>query len=91
MFLDESNNDSREKAFVSSLYKSFRDVVILDENLRTKYPAFKDLLLRIRNGVCTDNDYQLLRTRFASQSHVSSEEIQSFDVIIALFYFATEK
>jgi ElaB/YqjD/DUF883 family membrane-anchored ribosome-binding protein len=86
MFLNEVHDNSVEKSAATFLYQSFADVVILDENLRAKDPVFKDMLLRIRNGVCTDDDYQLLKTRFATQMHVSTDEISCFDDSIRLFY-----
>jgi hypothetical protein len=86
MFLTESYTDSLEKVRATMLYKSFSDVVILDENLRAKDEVFKDLLLRIRNGNCRDGDYELLRTRFSSPKHQSSEELARFDDSVHLFY-----
>jgi hypothetical protein len=86
MFLTESYSDSLEKVRATMLYKSFSDVVILDENLRAKDEVFKNLLLRIRNGNCRDDDYELLRTRFSTLKHLSSEELARFDDSVHLFY-----
>jgi ATP-dependent DNA helicase PIF1 len=86
MFLPPSLDDTLENLRASVLYKSFSDVVILDDNLRAQDEAFKTLLLRLRDGVCTDDDYQLLKSRFATLKHLSSHEISRFDDSVRLFY-----
>ncbi len=72
MFEDPGKYDRRVRGF--GLYSLFNDVVLLTENIRSKNQAWRDLLLRIRDGCTTRADYQLLSTRFKTDENYAEFE-----------------
>ncbi|KAJ7763349.1 hypothetical protein B0H16DRAFT_1210602, partial [Mycena metata] len=63
--------------FGKLLWLSVNTVVMLTENMRQTGPenqAFVDLLARLREGKCTNADYDLLNTRLASRLDIDWQD-----------------
>ncbi len=72
MFEEPGNYARRVRGL--GLYSLFNDVVQLTENIRSKNQKWRDLLLRIRDGITTRADYQWLSTRFKNDDNYAEYE-----------------
>ena len=85
MYTEPTSNDLAQHGH--HIYSMFNTVVILDQVLRQHganpdIARFRDLLLRLRNGCVTEDDWKLLLTRDPSKIHNSDD----FKDAIRLFY-----
>jgi hypothetical protein len=63
----------QENIFGKLLWLSVKTVVILDQVIRQSDKTFVELLHRLRQGRCTDADYDLLNTRQLKKINIMNE------------------
>ena len=57
-----------ERYLGQNLWKQVNRVVLLDEQMRVTDKPYKELLNRLREGQCTDNDFEMLNRRVIGNS-----------------------
>lgn len=73
-----ANNDYEESKVGYEVYRAFNQAVILSQTMRqaADQVTFRDLLLRIRNGTATEEDWMNINNR--SEEELSEEEQKNF-------------
>ena len=67
VFISKSNSDINKQLGIN-LWKQVNSVVLLDEQMRVTDREYQELLNRLREGKCTDNDARILNTRIVGNS-----------------------
>jgi hypothetical protein len=77
------NISSLERLKGKTLYHSFDGAVILEQVQRQRDPTFKQVLEHIAQGKVTNNDYNILKSRFVTS--VSISERKKFDDAVRFY------
>jgi ATP-dependent DNA helicase PIF1 len=85
LFIRPGSNASAKKTHAFMLYKLFTEVIFLKKNFRSKDPRYTELLLRIRNGIQTNEDIVLLEQRFAKSKRPDMTEFPQATTIMLSF------
>ncbi|KAF8181770.1 hypothetical protein BJ912DRAFT_797357, partial [Pholiota molesta] len=81
-----SSSRGQETVFGKLLWLSFKTVVILTESMRQSGPEnarLVELLNRLREGRCTDDDFNLLSTRVLENVTIDWSEWKNVPIIIS--------
>ena len=62
------NQSQKDKKMGIHFWKQVNHIVLLDEQMRVQDQAYLELLNRLREGKCTDNDVEMLNKRVVGQT-----------------------